>query len=63
MQEDMDAPASSPPEVRKRAYSAPELQLLGTVRELTAGGSAAGIENDPFGCNNSTLGPMGPCKP
>lgn len=47
----------------KRAYARPQLLVFGLVSESTAGGSRSGIENDPFGCENSTVGEMGTCKP
>lgn len=48
---------------RKSPWTTPTLTALGSVRALTTGGSNPGIENDPFGCRNSTVGDMGPCKP
>ena len=47
-----------PAATEKRVYAPPQLQLLGSVRELTAGGSNLGFENDRFGCDNSAVGPM-----
>lgn len=47
----------------KSPWTTPTLTALGAVRMLTTGGSNPGVENDPFGCRNSTVGPMGPCKP
>lgn len=48
---------------RKRMYAPPNLKFYGLVKDLTAGGSRMGVENDPFGCENSSVGPIGPCKP
>ena len=60
--EHASAACEVPPMPRKRPYATPELQLLGAVCEMTAGGSTRlGIESDPFGCDNISVGPLGPC--
>jgi len=55
-----DAPDASG---NRQPWTPPALTHYGQVRVLTTGGSNPGVENNPFGCRNATVGPMGPCRP
>lgn len=52
----MSSPLQSKGQERKRSYSKPNLQLFGSVRELTQGGTGQSSESasDPKDCANLT---------